>query len=273
VTTVTHTIALVHGNFVTKRCWDPFIQHFEARGYRCVPIAYPLRDDTVENLRQKHPDPALAKLALPEVLEHHVRTIRSLPEKPIIMGHSFGGFLTQLLTQRDLGVASVAIDSVPPSGVLGTQWSFLRSLWPVINPLQRSKPYLMPFKHFQYTFVNNMPPVAQREAYDRHVVPESRVLGAGALSSAGRVDFARNRSPLLMIAGSQDHIMPAAVNRANYKRYHASPAVTEFKEFPGHSHYSIIAGPGWEEVADYAISWAERVTAKPELRVAERAQG
>lgn len=255
----TKTIAFVHGNFVTKRCWDPFIQRLEACGYRCVPIAYPLRDDTVENLRRKHPDPALAKLTLPEVIEHHVRTIRSLPEKPIIMGHSFGGLLTQLLTQRDLGVASVAIDSVPPPGVLGTQWSFLRSLWPVLNPLARNQPYLMPFSHFQYTFVNGMPLAAQREAYDRHVVPESRVLGAGGLSAVARVDFARDRAPLLMIAGSKDHIMPAALNRANYKRYHASPAITEFKEFAGMTHYSIIAGPGYEEVADYALAWAERV--------------
>lgn len=254
----TKTIAFVHGNFVTKRCWDPFIQRFEARGYRCVPIAYPLRDDTVENLRRKHPDSALAKLTLPEVLDHHVRTIRSLPEKPIIMGHSFGGLLTQLLTQRDLGVASVAIDSVPPQGVIGTQLSFLRSLLPVINPLTRSQPYLMPFKHFQYTFVNNMPLAAQREAYDKHVVPESRVLGAGGLSAVARVDFARDRAPLLLIAGSADHIMPAALNRSNYQRYHASPAVTEFKEFAGHNHYSIIAGPGWEDVADYALAWAER---------------
>jgi pimeloyl-ACP methyl ester carboxylesterase len=268
----TKTIVLVHGNFVAKRSWDPFIQRFQARGYTCVPIAYPLRDDTVENLRRKHPDPALAKLTLQEVLDHHVRTIRSLPEKPIIIGHSFGGLLTQLLTQRDLGVASVAIDSVPPANVMGTQWSFLRGVLPVINPLRRSQPYLMPFKHFQYAFTNGMPLTVQREAYERHVVPESRVLAGGGLSKIARIDFRRVHSPLLMIAGSADHLMPAALNRTNYKRYHVSPSVTEFKEFPGRNHYSIIAGPGWEEVADYALAWAERVTAKPELRVAERAE-
>ncbi|HXV13477.1 MAG TPA: alpha/beta hydrolase [Candidatus Krumholzibacteria bacterium] len=258
----TKTIAFVHGNFVSKRCWDPFVQRFEARGYKCVPIAYPLRDDTVESLRGKHPDPALARLTLPEVIDHHVRTIQSLDEKPIIMGHSFGGLLTQLLMQRDVGAAGVAIDSVPPQGVLGTQWSFVRSVFPAINPIKRHQPYLMPFEHFQYTFVNNMPPAAQREAYDRHVVPESRMLASGGLSSAAHVDFARKRAPLLLIAGSADHIMPAALNRTNYKRYKGSAGVTDFKEFPGHSHYSIIAGPGFEEVADYALAWAERAVAK-----------
>jgi pimeloyl-ACP methyl ester carboxylesterase len=236
-----------------------------------VPIAYPLREDTVESLRRKHPDPALARLTLSQVLDHHVRTIRALPEKPIIMGHSFGGLLTQLLTQRDLGVASVTIDSVPPSNVIGTQWSFLKSVLPAVNPVKRNQPYLMPFKHFQYAFVNGMEPGAQREAYDRHVVPESRVLAGGGLSPLARVDFKRDRTPLLMIAGSIDHIMPAALNRATFKRYQASPAVTEFKEFAGHNHYSIIAGPGWEEVADYALSWAERMTTRPSPRAAGNA--
>jgi len=236
------TIAFVHGNFVTRRCWEAFVPFFESRGYKCVPIAYPLRDETVESLRAKHPDPALARLKLSEVLDHHERIIRALPEKPIIIGHSFGGLLTQLLVQRDLAAAAVTIDSVPPANVIGTQWSFLRSVLPAINPLKRNEPYLMPFSHFQYTFVNGMPPAAQREAYDRHVVPESRVLAAGGLSSLARVDFARPHAPLLMIAGTADHIMPAALNRTAYKRYGASTSVTDFKEFSGGTPYPLMAG-------------------------------
>jgi pimeloyl-ACP methyl ester carboxylesterase len=269
----TRTVAFVHGHFVTRRCWEKFVPFFEARGYTCVPIAYPLRDDSVEALRAKHPDPALARLKLSEVLEYHVRTIRALPEKPIIVGHSFGGLLTQLLVQRDLAAAAVAIDSVPPANVHATQWSFFRSVLPGINPLKKNQPYLMPFSHFQYTFVNGMAAAAQRDAYDRHVVPESRVLGLGGLSPLARVDFTRAHAPLLIVGGSADHIMPSALNRKNYKRYAASTSVTDFKEFPGRNHYTVIAGPGWEEVADYALAWAERVITKPELRVADRAQG
>lgn len=267
----TTTVAFVHGNFVTRRSWEMFIPFFEAHGYTCVPIAYPLRDESVETLRAKHPDPRLARLTLAEVLDHHVRSIRALPEKPIIVGHSFGGLLTQLLVQRGLAAAAVAIDSVPPANVFGTQWSFFRSVLPLINPLKRNEPYLMPFAHFQYTFVNGMAPAAQREAWDRHVVPESRVLGAGGLSSLARVAFSRAHAPLLMIASSADHIMPAALNRKNYKRYAASTSVTDFKEFPGRTHYTVIAGPGWEEIAEYALTWAERAIGKPDLRLADHA--
>ena len=250
------TIVLVHGNFVTKRSWDGWVARYEAKGYRCLAIEYPLRDEPVEVLRKKHPDPATGRLTLEEVLEHHLKIIQALPEKPIVIGHSFGGFLTQLLVQRDVAAAAVAIDSVPPAGVPPIQLSALRSLLPVFNPLKpRTEPYLMSFREFQYAFVHTLPLDEQRRAYDKEVVPESRVLASGALSALGRVDFRRDRAPLLFIAGEVDHIMPARLNRTNFERYRESPAITEFKEFPGRTHY-IIAEPGWEEVADFALEWA-----------------
>ena len=117
----------------------------------------------------------------------------------------------------------------------------------------------MPFEHFQYTFVNDLPLSEQRKAYDADVVPESRRLGRGGLSSAARVDFKKPHAPLLLIAGENDHIMPASLNRTNFNRYRkGNPnATTEFREFPGKAHYSIIGGnAGWQEVADYALDWA-----------------
>jgi pimeloyl-ACP methyl ester carboxylesterase len=263
-------VVLVHGNFVTRHCWDLWLPRLEALGHPVTAIPYPLRDEPVEALRRKHPDPALGRLALAEVLDHHIAIIRALPEKPIVIGHSFGGLLTQLLLQRDLAAAAVAIDSVPPQGVITTEWSFVRSLWPVLNPLiPAAQPYLMTFPEFQYTFANGMPLAEQRAAYDAQVVPESRVLGKGGLSSLARVDFKREHAPLLLIAGAADHIMPASLNRANFERYKASTSLTEFKEFPGRNHY-LIAQPGWEEVADYALAWAVRHAAAVEEAVAAR---
>jgi pimeloyl-ACP methyl ester carboxylesterase len=257
------TIAFIHGNFVSRHCWDAWIPRCEAQGYACHAIAYPGREGSVAELRA-NPDVALlGRLTLDEVVDHHVRSIRTLGEKPIVIGHSFGGLLTQLMLQRDVAVAGVAINSVPALGVITTKWSFFRSLWPVVNPLvPASRPYLMPFSHFQYTFVHDLSESEQRAAYDAEVVPESRRLARGALSRAGKVDFGRRRAPLLMIAGEKDHIMPASLNRTNFRRYRRSDSVTEFKEFPGKAHYSIIGGShGWEEVADFALDWAARVQA------------
>lgn len=256
---MTRTIVFIHGNFVTRHCWDGWVTRYEKLGYTCIPIAYPGREGSPASLR-KNPDSALmASLSLARVIDHHVTAIRALNEKPIVIGHSFGGLLTQLMVQRDLPAAAVAIDSVPPQGVLTLKWSFYRSTFPALNPfLPASNPYMMSFKHFQYAFANELSVAEQRVAYEKDMVPESRRLSRGGLTSAARVDFKRRRSPLLLIAGEKDRIMPAALNRTNFRRYRKSPSVTEFKEFPGRSHYSIIAGKGWEEVADYALDWAMR---------------
>lgn len=252
------TVVFVHGNFVTAKCWDEWASRYRARGYHCIQIEYPLRDKPVAELRRIHPDPALGQLGLPEVLEHHIAIIEALPEKPIIMGHSFGGMLTQLLVNRDLHAAAVAIDSVPVPGVLSFEWSFIRSLWPVVNPLHSSsEPYLMTLDEFRYTFANNMSEPEVQAAYDELVVPESRLLGRGALTSYAKVDFAKERAPLLMIAGEVDHIMPASLNKTNYEKYKKSPSITDFHMFPNRAHM-ILGQTGWQEVADYALDWAER---------------
>ena len=257
------TVAFIHGNFVTKHCWDRWVPRYEARGYTCVQIAYPGRDKPVDVLKQNPNDPFLSTLTIEDVIDHHVRVLSGLPEQPIVIGHSFGGLLTQLMVQRDLAAAAVAIDSVMPQGVLPFEWSFLRSTWTLVNPfIPASRPFYMPFKHFQYSFGNDLPLDEQQAGYDADIVPESRRLIRGGLTQAARVDFKREHAPLLMIAGERDHIMPASLNRRNHRRYQASPSVADFKEFPGKAHYSVIAGPSWEEVADYALNWAERQLAE-----------
>lgn len=253
----TKTVVFIHGNFVSKHCWDAWVKRYEQRGYTCVAIAYPGREAPVPALKNAHPDPALRKLGLREVIDHHVRIIEALPEKPILIGHSFGGLLTQILISRGLGVAAVAIDSVPPQGVLSLEWSFFRATWPSLNPFAGNRPFYMSFAQWQYAFVNGMPLADQRAAYDAQTVPESRRLSRGALGSAGHVDFRRQRPPLLVIGGELDHIMPASLSRTIARKYRNAPSITEYKEFAGRNHY-LIGAKGWEEIADYALQWAEQ---------------
>lgn len=249
-------IVFVHGLFVTRNCWNEWIARFEQQGHRCIAPAFPARDATPAALRARHPDAATAAVTLPMVLDVFTKAIRALDEPPILIGHSFGGLLVQLLLQRQLGACGVAIDSVPPAGVLSLRWSFLRSLLPVLNPLvPASRPYLMSFRHFCYTFVNTLPPAEQRLAYDAQVAPESRQLARSGLSKSARVDFAATRPPLLLVAGSKDHIMPASLNRTNWRRYGKSPSTTAYQEFPGRDHF-LIGAPRWEEIADFALQWA-----------------
>jgi pimeloyl-ACP methyl ester carboxylesterase len=167
--------------------------------------------------------------------------------------------VVQLLLQRDLAVAGVAIDPAPPAGVFTTAFSFLRANFPAINPFLLSQPVMMSFEQFQYAFVNTLPLDEQRAAYDRYAIPESRgVPTSSTVGGAGKIDFKKPHRPLLITAGEKDHIVPAMLNKSNFNKYKASSSVTEFKEFAGRDHF-VIGEKGWEEVADYSLAWIEKV--------------
>ena len=254
----TKTIVFIHGMFMTPLCWEHWIERYQARGYHCLAPAWPGRDKPIDIQLKNHPDPELGKLKLRDVVESLASAIMALGEKPAIIGHSMGGLVAQLLLQRDLAVAGVAIDPAPPMGVFTLAFSFLKANFPAINPLVPvTQPAMMSFEQFQYAFVNTLPLAEQRRAYDRYVVPESRGVPTQSLTSVGRVDFKKPHPPLLIIAGEKDHIVPASLNKTNYNKYKASSSLTDFKEFPGRDHFGI-GEKGWEELADYSLAWLEK---------------
>ncbi len=255
------TIAFVHGMFMTPLCWEHWLTRFQASGYTCLAPAWPGRDLPVEQLRHdfakqnRHPDPQLGRLNLTAVVEHMTSVIKKLDEKPIVIGHSMGGLVTQILVGRGLAAAGVALDSAPPAGVFTTEWSFLKANWPMINPLvSKTTPRLMSFEDFQYAFVNAMPLAEQRAAYDRYAVPESRGVPQESLGGIARLDFKQAHAPLLLTAGLADHIIPAGLVKSNYAKYRDSPSITDFKQYPGRCHF-LIGQAGWEEIADDVLAW------------------
>ncbi len=251
----TKTIVFVHGMYMNSLCWEHWVAHFRAKGYKCIAPDWPGRDHPIEVLRNIHPDPALGKLTLSMVVKHYADIIKTLDEEPIIIGHSMGGLIAQLLLQKGLAAAAIAIDSAPPMGVFSTRWSFLKSNWAHITPfVAQSSPIEMTFGRFQYTFVNGYSVAEQRAAFERYVVPESRRVPRESLLAS--IDFTKPHAPLLMIAGSADHIIPASLNKANRDKYKSTTSVTDFKEFAGRTHF-IIGQKNWEEVADYILAWLD----------------
>ena len=256
------TVFFLHGAWMTPLCWEPFAGFFERRGWRTLAPAWPYHDRPVAEQRRA-PAPELARLGAAEILDHYERLIRAMPEPPFLVGHSFGGLWVQLLLGRGVGRAGVAIDSAPPRGVLPLQWSAPRSTGPALLTLAPRSTVSLTLEQFRYAFVHTLPDAAVRAAWERHVVPETRriIFQAAAAPldpvSPLRVNFAKaDRAPLLLVAGADDHIVPAAQNRSNYAKYRFSPARTGFKEFPGRTHW-IIAQDGWEEVAGYVADWLE----------------
>lgn len=261
------TIMLISGAFVTAEGWGEWKQYFEEKGYNVVVPEWPYKTGEVGTLRERYKEKMTLEYDLEKIVDYHAALIDKMPEKPILVGHSFGGLIVQLLLQRDKGALGVAYHSVPAKGVFVLKYSFLKSLWGPLG-IFRSKenPFLMSFTQWQYAFTNGMPEEEQRAYYDKLVVPESRQVLRAALKKQGKIDFRKAHAPLLFVAGSTDNIIPASLNKKNYKKYikhQPEGSVTEYKEFEGRNHLAM-SQPTWKEDADFILQWIDKQhTVKP----------
>ena len=275
-TTPPNTVVLIHGLWMTADCWEHWTARYTQRGFRVIARSWPGMPETGGDIAAFRRDPsAVEHLGVTEVVNHYEAIIRDLPRPPIIIGHSFGGLFTEILLDRGYGAAGVAIDPAAPQGILKTPLSTLRVGFPALrNPANVGKAAALTFDEFRYAFGNTLTEDEARAAYERYAVPgPDRVLFQGGLANltpraATHVDFGNaDRAPLLLIAGGKDHVSPASLTEDNYRKYRESPAITDYKEFPERSHFTI-GERGWETVADYALDWAveHAATARPATR-------
>jgi pimeloyl-ACP methyl ester carboxylesterase len=256
----TKNIVFITGAFVSHSCWDDWRIYFEGKGYSTIAPAWPFKNGTAAALRARQPhDTDLAALTLTELIDHYVNIVKSFPQKPIVIGHSLGGMITQIICNRDLAAAAVAIHSVPTLGVFPYEFSFLKAGWKSLGLFTSlKKTYLMSFKDWQYAFVNGMPLNEQKAAYEKLTIPESKTAARGGLTSAAKVDYKKPHPPLLLTSGSEDTITPVHLNLRNFKKYHKNGSVLEYKEFPGRNHF-VLGLPTWKEDADYILDWLRKV--------------
>jgi pimeloyl-ACP methyl ester carboxylesterase len=256
-------IVLVHGLWLTPRSWEGWKQRFESRGHQVLAPPWPRMHGEVEDIRR---DPsALNGLGVAEITDHYAEIVRGLDRPPIIMGHSFGGLVTELLLDRGLGAAAVAISPAQVKGVLRLPLAQLRSTFPVLgNPANRHRTVELTPKQFHYAFTNTMTEAESQAAYDRYQVPgPGRVLFQAGFANFSpnpptRVNFHKdNRAPLLVMGNDQDHTVPASVSKEAATRLGKSKAIVDYREFAGRPHFTAGA-PGWEDVADQALDWATR---------------
>jgi len=260
-------IVLIHGLWLTPRSWEGWKARFEQRGHEVLVPPWPRMEGEVEALRR---DPSVMNgLGVTEVVDHYDRIIRGLDTPPVIMGHSFGGLITELLLDRGLGAAGATLSPAPVKGVLGLPPALLRTVLPALrNPATRKKTVPMTPKQFRRGFTNTMNDADAEAAYARYYVPApGRVIFQASLANLNphavtRVDFHKDdRPPLLVMGNDQDQTIPASVSREAAKRLGKSRAVVDYKEFAGRPHFP--AAPGWEAVADYALDWTNRHTDLP----------
>src|SRR5262245_825494 len=254
------TIVLIHGLWMTPRSWDSWAERYQSRGYTVLAPAWPGLEGGVEALR--HDPTPLRKLDLAKVVARYEQIIRALEGTPIVVGHSIGGTVVQLLLNRGLGACGVGVASAPPKCVPDLPLSTLRSSLPVLGrPFNRGRATGLSARQFHYAFANTLSRQHSDELYERQHVPAANaVLFDVAFANFHRrptasVDFRKpGRAPLLFIAFENDHIVPSKASRHNAERYDASTAIVAFKAFPGRPHFPAVRG--WEEVADFALAWA-----------------
>lgn len=253
------TIVLVHGAWVTPDSWDTFRQPFEAAGYTVHAPAWPFVEGRTAAELNAGPPEEFGRLSVGRIADKYQAFIATLPEPPILLGHSFGGLLVQMLLDRGVGAAGVAINPAPIGGIVPGP-SALRAIAPILlRPGAWHRPYRFTRRRFAELFANGAPEAVAGRAYDRFVIPAPGMIfhqAAFWLGTGVRPD--RRKQPLLITGGDEDRLISPYLSRAAFRRQRRSPAPTDYLEFPGRSHF-LIAEPGWETVAASALSWIENL--------------
>ena len=256
-------VVFVHGLWLLPSSWNRWAGLFEEAGFTALTPGWPDDPATVADANA-HPE-VLADKTVGQVADHTEQIIRTLRKKPVVIGHSFGGLLAQILAGRGCAVATVAVDPAPFRGVLPLPISALRSAFPVLgNPANRHRAVPLTYEQFRYAFANAVSEEEAKELYETHAVPAP---GAPLFQAATanlnpwtevKVDTENpDRGPLLIISGEKDHTVPWAIANASFHQQQKNPGITEIVEIPNRGH-ALTIDSGWKEVATTALNFVRR---------------
>ena len=260
-------MVLIHGAWLSSRSWENYSDYFSRRGFDVSAPEWPRKHGDVEEMRRSAEESA--GLGVSEIIDHYAALIGAL-DRPVLVGHSYGGLFVELLLDRGLGRAGVAMSPAPPKGILKLPFSTLKAGAPALaHPSKRHGVVTLTLDEFAYGFVNTFSPEDAAAAYERYAVPETGQIFYEAgfanfhLHPPTELDFTNgDRAPLLIVGADNDHTVPASLSKAVYQRLAKSPARTDYLEFAGRPHLHMIA-PDWQEVAEAIDSWLDGVLEAP----------
>jgi pimeloyl-ACP methyl ester carboxylesterase len=256
-------VVFIHGLWLLPSSWDRWATLFEEAGYVALTPSWPDDPETVEGARAE-PE-VLANKTLKQIADHTTQIINALDKKPVLIGHSTGGLLAEMLAGRGLSAATVAIDPGVFRGVLPLPISVLKGVGPfLLNPLTRRRALTLTFDQFKYGWANALDEKEAKELYDRFHVAGSGIalvqMGNANINpwTESKVDTKNpDRGPLLIIDGEKDHTVPWAIANAAYKLQRRNPGVTEIVKMENRGH-ALIIDHGWREVAETALNFVKR---------------
>ena len=250
-------VVFITGTFIGNNCWDEWKLYFENKGHQCIAPAWPYKDASPEELRNRHPDEDIASNRLEDLTDYFEDKVNALSKQSIVVGHSLGGLIVQLLLQRGVGTAGVAIHSFPPPGIGTLKFSFLKAVWGAIGfftPTQKT--YMISFKKWKRAIANGMTCEKQKQSFYKYAIPESKLVTRDTFKCAAKINFKKTHAPLLFISGSRDRIIPPSLSYNIYKKYKQGSSITDYKEFRGRNHL-FFDHPAWKEDADFILNWLQ----------------
>jgi non-heme chloroperoxidase len=256
-------VVFIHGLWLLPSSWDRWAAVFEEAGYTALSPGWPDDPDTVEEANA-HPE-VFAHKTVGQVADHFADVIGRLDRNPAVIGHSFGGLLTQIVAGRGLSAASVAVDPAPFRGVLPLPISALKSASPVLsNPANRNRAVPLTYEQFRFGFANAVTEDEAKQLYDAYAVPapgaplfQAATANLNPWTEAKVNSTNPARGPLLIISGEKDNTVPWSIANASYKKQKRNEGVTEIIEMKGRGH-ALTIDSGWREVADTALAFVKR---------------
>lgn len=249
------TIVMIHGMWGSSWYWGKYKQYFESKGYHCITPTLRFHDIDPRS----EPPPELGTTSLLDYADDLEKEITKLDSLPILMGHSMGGLLAQILGSRGLAETLILLTPGSPRGIIALTPSVIKCFASVLSQWGFwRKPMRRTFEESVYSVMHLLSEQEQREIYDHFVYESGQVayeIGFWLLDpgKASYVDESRVTCPVLVIAGAEDRITPASVVRKVAAKY---GAVSTYKEFEGHAHW-VVGEPGWEDITQYIYDWLE----------------
>lgn len=253
----TKTIVLIHGNFVNDLSWADWKNYYEKKGYTVHTPANPGHAGLPSELRKTvHPD--LTKTGFIDIVNNIANLIDSLPEKPLIIGHSMAGMAVLKLMELGKAVAGVSIDGAPPKNVF-PPFQTLKTVLPAFGFFSSKSYYMGSREWYDYSFFNTIPETEKKMAYEKYAVPESfKVSRQLVLNSFSNINFSKPHEPILFVGGGSDNIFPPGLTKTIAGKYSDAGSKVDLKVFEGKSHF-LCGEPGWQNIADYILDWYEKL--------------
>ncbi|QWR78797.1 alpha/beta fold hydrolase [Candidatus Magnetomonas plexicatena] len=246
----------IHGANCGSWVWEEFSEFFKIKGFHC--LTPDLRFHKADQANMAAND--IGTISLLDYVSDIRKDLSALDETPVLVGHSMGGLLAQVVAQSVPVRALVLLEPGPPAGLYPKKSAFLQGVFAVLNYGTFWKAPVMPtFEQVVATSLHLLSSEKQQDVYSKFVHESGRALSEIGFSildrhCAASVDFKKVTCPVLVIAGSKDRIITPDIARSvanNYKN-------NTYKEFAEHAHW-ILQEQGWEKVAGFIFEWLEKI--------------